>query len=43
MKFEGTDYSRRTCISITANVFGLGEVAFVRWLVCWQAMTQNRC
>ena len=20
MKFEGTDYSRRTCISITANV-----------------------
>ena len=25
MKFEGTDYSRRTCISITANGSGIGE------------------
>ena len=27
MKFEGTDYSQRTCISITANVKTLGEEA----------------
>ena len=25
MKFEGTDYSRRTCISITANGKGLND------------------
>ena len=24
-------------------VFGLGEVAFVRWLVCWKAILPNPC
>ena len=27
----------------TANVFGLGEVAFVRWLVCRKAILPNPC
>ena len=25
------------------NVFGLGEVAFVRWLVCRKAILPNPC
>jgi hypothetical protein len=29
--------------SITANGFGLGEVAFVRWLVCRKAILPNPC
>jgi hypothetical protein len=29
--------------SITANGSRLGEVAFVRWLVCGKAIFPNRC
>jgi len=28
---------------ISYNVFGLGEVAFVRWLVCRKAILPNPC
>jgi len=28
---------------ITYNVIGLGEVAFVRWLVCRKAILPNPC
>jgi hypothetical protein len=28
---------------IAHNVFGLGEVAFVRWLVCRKAILPNPC
>jgi len=28
---------------VAANVFGLGEVAFVRWLVCRKAILPNPC
>jgi len=28
---------------LTANVFGLGEVACVRWLVCLKAILPNPC
>jgi hypothetical protein len=28
---------------IAGNVFGLGEVAFVRWLVCREAILPNPC
>jgi len=29
--------------AIAHNVFGLGEVAFVRWLVCRKAILPNPC
>jgi hypothetical protein len=29
--------------AIAANGFGLGEVAFVRWLVCRKAILPNPC
>jgi hypothetical protein len=30
-------------IKLAHNVFGLGEVAFVRWLVCRKAILPNPC
>jgi hypothetical protein len=29
--------------AISYNVYGLGEVAFVRWLVCRKAILPNPC
>ena len=33
----------KTLRSIGDNGFGLGEVAFVRWLVCRKAILPNPC
>jgi len=30
-------------MKFASNVFGLGEVAFVRWLVCRKAILPNPC
>ena len=30
-------------VGMTANVLGLGEVAFVHWLVCRKAILPNPC
>lgn len=31
------------CLKMAANGFGLGEVAFERWLVCRKAILPNPC
>ncbi len=39
-------YVSRLCLSVRSiahNGFGLGEVAFVRWLVCRKAILPNPC
>jgi hypothetical protein len=35
--------SNEAVAGIAANGFGLGEVAFVRWLVCRKAILPNPC
>jgi len=36
-------YFRSWSLNIATNGFGLGEVAFVRWLVRWKAILPNPC